>query len=517
MLVGIGATTLMIVSVIIIAPQKAFASVLFEQPYKDVQASSATGGGFTYVVGQRVLNNSGSAINIKSIVVDEPSACTNLSLSITTGSNSSDNAGTFDGDGNCIYTFTSGITVANGDYIKFFWNYGGGTGNSIFPYGRAVGDNNYGKFLVADYDTFSSGGTLGISDMFYRICDTVTCSSDIYNTTRILDMQPQNGSTTSNIVNFSFSAYISPEDAERGAGVQVKLHNIDQNLLFFDSPDDIVLYDSAVTTGGVFNYATSTYLNDGGYRLEAKLSGTSEGFLFIPGISGCDSLVGPLIDVVCVKTSVQFVVNQQTFLSNINQASYASANSIFASTSATSTAVLASTCNPFGGDFDTLSCLAFVFIPDTGLLKSSLNNFKDNISTHFPLGYITDFYNIISTTTEGTLTVFSAHLPTGLGLGSGRFIELDLAHSLDWILYSTSTIFQSEETDNTKNFYQITSYYWDLILYFLLGIYIVSRVLGSRLWSIDMGNNQTLGGSDLPFDERDRYNSGMYKDFWNKK
>jgi len=244
-------------------------------------------------------------------------------------------------------------------------------------------------------------------------------------TTQIINMRPENGTTTSsNTVNLSLQAYISQSDADRGIGVRVYLHNIDQNVLALSSlsPSDIILYDSYIDSEGIFNYSTTTVLADGNYRLYARLSGSSGDFFGTPVATGC-SAVGSFLDIVCTEASTQFIVVEGTFIGNISQNSFAQIGTIFASTTATSTAVLAGTCNPFSGSASTLffntqfsvpSCIAFLFIPDAGYLFDSLSNFRENVMTHFPLGYVNDFISIISTSTESTLTIINATLPNGV-------------------------------------------------------------------------------------------------------
>jgi len=151
-----------------------------------------------------------------------------------------------------------------------------------------------------------------------------------------------------------------------------------------------------------------------------------------------------------------------------------------------------------------LSCTAFLLIPDSGYLFDSLSNFRDNVSTHFPLGYLTDFIGIMSTTTTSSLPVINATIPDGV-IGSGAHIDLDLSHSLDFILYATSS-FSGSGASTTATFYDITSYYWNIICYIALAFYLLSRIVG--IWLIP-----TVGSMS----EKEKQNGvDVYKDYLNK-
>jgi len=116
-----------------------------------------------------------------------------------------------------------------------------------------------------------------------------------------------------------------------------------------------------------------------------------------------------------------------------------------------------------------------------------MNNLKDNVLTHFPLGYVTDFYRIMSTTTASTITVIDATVPSILP-GGGSHIRLDANHVLDFALNATTSQF-TDASSSALTFYEYTSVYWNYVLYVLLGFYLVSRVLGFSLIGKDYFNN----------------------------
>jgi len=297
--------------------------------------------------------------------------------------------------------------------------------------------------------------------------------------THIVDMQPETGSTTAtNLVHFELTAFINANDAFRGTGVYIYLHNIDQNVLgsFSDlSPSDIVLYDGITQTPGTFTYSTTTYLGTGNYRLQAKLTGTAGNLLGWSPVTGC-TLVGGFLNLVCQEGNTQFTVIEGTFIGNISQNSFAQVNSLFASTSATSTQALAESCFPWFGKWDTLQCISYLFVPDAGYLQETMTGFRNNVLTHFPLGYITDFVSILSTTTVGSLTVLDVTLPNGIP-GTNAHLTLDLTNALAPLLNATSSGFANVSAPSDDTFLTITMYYWNLIIYIGTGLYILGRII----------------------------------------
>lgn len=130
--------------------------------------------------------------------------------------------------------------------------------------------------------------------------------------------------------------------------------------------------------------------------------------------------------------------------------------------------------------FEPIQCLAFLFIPDAGQLRSTLNSFKTNVATHFPIGYVTDFITILNDNGTTTLNLLEVTVPTGIP-GTGSTLTLDLGHQLDYILNATVGEFVSPEASTTVTFYEETAFYWDILVSILAGLYILRRILGSHL------------------------------------
>jgi hypothetical protein len=181
-------------------------------------------------------------------------------------------------------------------------------------------------------------------------------------------------------------------------------------------------------------------------------------------------------------------------------------------------------CNPimatssafFGVTYNTSlspkGCMEALFVPDSTQLTSAANSFKEKIATHFPLGYVTDFLSIMATTTESTLTVLDATLPSALGLGSSKHISFDLNHSLDWVLNATSTVFNNASASSTQTLFQITNEYWKKILYIMLAFYLFSRLFGER-WAFGWNSASSQGALGDTSSKDDSYalKEALYK------
>jgi hypothetical protein len=227
-------------------------------------------------------------------------------------------------------------------------------------------------------------------------------------TTRIVDFTPEDGfilATTSPdypFVHFSLQVYINPQDVGTISGIKLTLHNIDENTLLLTGPADIYLFDGQATTTGNWYFSTSTPIGDGNYRIEATLERTYFGGFFENPLSPINQ-----------DESHLFIVGEETFIGHMTQSSWKELQRIYASTTATSTASLATSCNPL--NFSTISCLSFLLVPDTASLNDSLKNLKDSFLVRIPWGYLTRLYNILTETASTTLPSYTVSIPFGAG------------------------------------------------------------------------------------------------------
>ncbi len=227
-------------------------------------------------------------------------------------------------------------------------------------------------------------------------------------TTRIVDFTPENGTTTANPVTFSLHAYVNPDDIGTFIGVRLTLHNIDQNVLLLGafSPSDIYLLDGFdATSSGDFYFSTTTTVGEGNYRLNAILERSYLGGWILNPFSPINQ-----------NLSHQFVVGQPTFIGNMSQNGFNELNSIFASSTATSTAANAQKCNVLNvSQFDIVGCGAFLFVPGGDYLDISVQNLKNGVLTRLPWGYFTRMAAILNASTTAPLPSFTAVIQIGPG------------------------------------------------------------------------------------------------------
>lgn len=223
--------------------------------------------------------------------------------------------------------------------------------------------------------------------------------------TRILSFTPEDNSLVNNPVFFEIEAYVNPDDIGTIEGVDLKLHNIDQNVLLlgFLSPSDIFLVDQELEAG-YFNFSTTTVIGEGNYRLEACIRRTYLSGWF-------NNPFSPIND--C--QSHQFIVGTSTFIGNISQNLWGDLDDFYNGSSATTSAALAATCNPLSGNFGVRECSAFLFIPDGQQLRNTMNEARDNIFKRVPWGYFSRTITILSNPATTTLPTITANMQMGAG------------------------------------------------------------------------------------------------------
>lgn len=233
---------------------------------------------------------------------------------------------------------------------------------------------------------------------------------DISNRTRIIELLPADigttTATTTSPVTFHLHAYLNPEDMTEPYGIEVSIENIDQNTIFREfSEDDFYLFRGNATTSGDFYYTATSTLSDGNYRIKACLTGQ---WYYFPNLFADFNQ--------CVSN--QFIVGEASFIGNISQTLYADTQAFFDEFGATSTAALANTCNPIGGNFNIATCMAWAFIPDAQRLRDDMEETRDELLTKAPWGYLNRVYTIFTSPATSTLPTFIATIPGGPGSGT---------------------------------------------------------------------------------------------------
>lgn len=376
-----------------------------------------------------------------------------------------------DGDGEQYYNISSTTPFTFTGGTTYYITAGYGVNNNITRKGNNSDTKTDFTLVTVDLGCTNEAQSGTITESQFSICDSYgVCNftDPVTNTeTRIIDFDPQDLSTTTSPVTFNLHGWVNEIDFnDSNIEITFTLHNIDQNVLLagFLSPNDIYLLDKFVaTTSGDFYFSSTTPLADGNYRLNAKVQ------------TQTDRLWGWITDTDTIDSiSHQFIVGDETFIGSISQNSFTAMNEYYANSNATTTSALMDSCNPIYG-FSIGECMAYLFIPDGELLSSSLNDFREKVVTHFPLGYVTDFVRIMSTTTISSMPVLEAELPSALGFGTPE-LELNLNGVLDFVLEADG----GEFTTATTTFFETTNYYWKILVYILTAFYLLSRIVGKQ-------------------------------------
>jgi len=239
------------------------------------------------------------------------------------------------------------------------------------------------------------------------------------------------------------------------------------NWTTYDFPTD----DWTVLEGYNTFATTTTIHNTGQYTLEVQLRKTS----LLSTIGGWFGLGNFFDSGLVVSSSTQFIVGEQTPY-DLYVASSSQGISNFIASTTISTDEIKSYCS-LSTSFSFVDCLASLFVPNQQDLDATLSLAEQNIFTHFPFGYVNDFIQIVSTTTEGSLVALNA--TTSLPILGNAHITLDLSHQLDYVLNATTSSFTNESASSTETFYDITSYYWKIIVYLSAVFYLLWRIIGS--------------------------------------
>lgn len=302
------------------------------------------------------------------------------------------------------YTFSPAVTIKPQCY---YWI---GTSDQT-----GGGINILGSATSTAYETSALDlvGGSAVKDLYFIVEGEL--GSEL---TRIISFNPPDGSTqATSSVTFDILAYINPDDVGNILGVNISLHNIDQNalgwLLGDFSPRDFYIVNERVEVPGFFSAATSTPLPVGNYRVEACL----ERSYFFGWITN------PFANIIEDETdcqSNQFVVGTSTFIGSLTQNGFSEYNDFVTGFNATSTEALAATCNPINSQFGIRECLTYLFIPGGDALNNTLQGLREGILTRVPWGYFTRAVTLFSTNATSSLPVFT----TSIRVGAADYEEL---------------------------------------------------------------------------------------------
>jgi len=372
--------------------------------------------------------------------------------------------------------------LVDGKYISMYRLYTVSATTTGFELQQATNASN--PFRI--YGVVPSDGTPSVDDeasMYEYLAtfsgspcttyDTVTC---------ITQLLPENDSTeASTTVTFTLQVYIDPDDIGTLFSVNISLRNVDFNSIgarFFSDNDIQFLDNFTATSSGYYNFSTTTTLSRGGnYAIDARIVRS-----YLSGIITNSFALSQ-------QRTHYFTVGSSTFIGRLfsqNNQLLSEAFNQTASTTATTTEAMAGACSLFASGSSVLSCLAFLFVPSASDMQDLATDAKDNVLTHFPLGYVTDFFVILSTTTTSQIYIIDATLPTALGLGDNQRITLNANNVLDFVLNATTTVFNNASASSTDTLFTITNRYWEIICYLGALLYIIRRIIGAQLLPLPM-------------------------------
>jgi len=332
--------------------------------------------------------------------------------------------------------------------LRLFMNTGGGTSN-WYKYGDSYG-NPYYK-LETDPPSY-------------------TGETNISSTT------PNNSQTiaTSSVNTIGAKGYLNSEDLNDYSKLVIHIENSNKA---YEQCSNVIC--AGISSGGIsrdfeyplviashFNYSSTTAgLPIGKYYMQTKIIKGSYCFL---GLCATTSTV--------ISTSTTFIISTTTKADALKDSANNYLNSITQSGSSFDDCSVTS--------FNFYVCMsdliAYAFVPTPDAVSYMINQLHENILTHFPIGYVTDFVSIISTSTVGSLTILEATVPSGV-VGTGSHIELDLTGVLDQFLSATTSGFSNATASSTETLFEYTNRYWKYFLYIMLLFYMLRRILGSHI------------------------------------
>lgn len=229
--------------------------------------------------------------------------------------------------------------------------------------------------------------------------------------TRIDSVLPANQTlnATSSSFTFGASGYINPDDfVSGGTHVLVSFSNagfassqmVGPLAALQQQPDNSLTFDFPVSSGGSFNFSTSTNIQIiGDYTLNTSIVVPQYNFF---GFSYGNRTL--------IATSTTFVVATSTAFGTLQQAVQAQFQQLISTASST---IDTTVCNPISGHFDITACMVVIFgFPSQTALSSAYTEFQNNVATHQPWGYFTRFFSILSYPGTSTLPSYTAYIAT---------------------------------------------------------------------------------------------------------
>jgi len=463
----------------------AYANEIYSQLIGDTASGYFNHGAQNQLPWQRLGNNLDGTVNSITVKVQAQNVGAKLYVTLQANNGDSQSGGTCTalGSNNVWYsqeyTFTdtdiktinfnsntASTTLTANDLANTncYWTLTYWANNTnIRVYGNATNDAYTDGVFECLNGVNCAGGTLnvnGIYDAYFSINDHFGNSED---ETRIISMTPEDGETvaSSSPVTLTGTAYVTEEDAGcfLGFGCTFVVFTLqDQNDAL---NDNTILYNEQIDTEGYFEFSTSTTLQEGNYAIQGII------YKSLFGSTGTFNTLYP-------KTWNEFIVGTSTFTGSLIQNSSSDITDILAGLTPTTTPIVANSCNPISG-FDTIQCIAFLFIPSQRSLESIGERIHEEILLVAPWGYITRFLNIVTSDDRVALPTFTITYPSELEFMGGATLSLN-----PWpYLMASSSLLGTVESygSDPKTFREITEDGWNFIILSIFAITVFFRVM----------------------------------------
>jgi len=346
------------------------------------------------------------------------------------------------------FASTTGYTLSNTRYYTL--TFAGNNSNNVGTYGTAS---------PAQCTAGCSG------DPYMIVYDSNPGSMvDNNNDTHVISVSPADGATTTTSATITTSWWVNEDDAP----TYWKAVWGSYTLTYQENPFDpvVTLITNESLEADQTDISTTTTLAYGVYTLRSRLQ-----YKYLNGtISG--SIIDQEYAVFTVGTSS---LESQAF-TNLVGDTY----DYIRNADATTTAAFAATCAPFTETYDTISCIAFMFLPNPQRIGAAVEFIGNDIAYRPPFAYITLGWAAmsgVSSTTAATssLPALAFTIPSTLP-GAGASVNLT-----PWDkLLGTGSILSTAEAagDNPETIREIVEPGWNSFVYLLFGLIVITQLLG---------------------------------------
>ncbi len=292
-------------------------------------------------------------------------------------------------------------------------------------------------------------------------------------TSRIISVSPSDDGVASSPVTFNIHWFIAQVDIDKGssgflgvgsANYQINIQLCPLNTIPSSQCSPVIdkefnPYDTSTTTSLSFG-STLPFRNNTDYQMVTQLTGSNYG-----------NFLGPFIS---LATTTYFTVGSTTHAGNLRQFVASTTDAFRFSTSTNAYTIVNQSCNPISSGFDVALCIYSIVAPPQEILRTDIEDIKNQFATLAPWGYITRFVTIFTDTATTTLPSIDYSFATTSPL-AGYDIHLDPFATL---ASSTSIINAVSDQSQPKTIWAIINPVANIIVYLMLILMIVKDLTG---------------------------------------